>query len=90
MTWCSSTTRSWSSKSSAPSRGIDAGAKLAGYFRLASVQHYLLVEPEARRVIHHRRAREGDIATAILEAGDALVLDPPGIRLRLGAFFASL
>ena len=34
---------------------VDTGAKLADYFRLASVQHYLLVRPFRREVIHHRR-----------------------------------
>ena len=72
------------------SRGIDAGAKLADYFRLPSVRHYLVVEPQARRVIHHRRAEEGEIATRVLDAGDALALDPPGIEVRLADFFASI
>jgi Uma2 family endonuclease len=35
-------------------RRIDASAKLAGYFRLASVAHYLIVDPNRRLVIHMR------------------------------------
>ena len=38
---------------------IDASAKLAGYFSLPSVAHYLIVDPDKPLVIHHAR-REGD------------------------------
>jgi Uma2 family endonuclease len=61
-------------------RRIDAAAKLAGYFRLPSVMHYLILDPDnAPLVIHH--ARDGDaIITRILRDG-ALRLDPPGIEM---------
>ena len=36
-------------------RSTDAGGKLADYFRLDSVQHYLIVRTSRRQVIHHRR-----------------------------------
>ena len=35
----------------------DAGAKLEDYFRLPSVQHYLILKTENRTIIHHQRAR---------------------------------
>lgn len=61
--------------------GIDAGGKLADYFRLASVRHYLLVRPARPEIIHHRR--EGDrIETLIIREG-FVDLDPPGIWLSL-------
>lgn len=61
--------------------GIDAGGKLADYFRLTSVQHYLRVRPARPEIIHHRRA--GDrIETSIVREG-FVDLDPPGIRLSL-------
>jgi Uma2 family endonuclease len=63
-------------------KGHDAGAKLAGYFRLPSVRHYLLVRIERPTVIHHRRADDGSIATRVVTAG-ALELDPPGLALEL-------
>lgn len=60
---------------------LDAGGKLADYFRLASVSHYLLVRPLRPEIIHHRRS--GDrIETRIVSLG-AVELDPPGISLRL-------
>jgi Uma2 family endonuclease len=34
----------------------DHGIKLDGYFSLASVHHYLIVDPDRRMMIHHRRA----------------------------------
>jgi Uma2 family endonuclease len=37
-------------------QSIDTSDKLAGYFRLASVQHYLVVSTRRSEVIHHRRA----------------------------------
>jgi len=47
----------------------DAGAKLADYFRLPSVRHYLLVRTERPTVIHHRRGDDGSIATRIVTVG---------------------
>ena len=31
----------------------DTSAKLIGYFKLASVHHYLIVDPDARTITHH-------------------------------------
>lgn len=67
-------------------RHIDASAKLAGYFRLASVFHYLIVDPDNRMVIHHRRDAGDAIATRIAREG-AMHLDPPGIELALPDLF---
>ena len=55
----------------------DTGAKLAGYFQVLSVVHYLIVHPTKRMIIHHRRTDQG-IATHLVASG-AVVLDPPGI-----------
>ncbi len=65
----------------------DHGVKLAGYFSLPSIAHYLIVDPERRTVIHHRR-EEGDlIETRILTSGP-LRLDPPGLDLAAEELFA--
>ncbi len=61
-------------------RARDAGAKLEDYFRLPSVEHYLIVKTENRTVIHHRRELSGAIATTIIRDGP-VQLDPPGIAL---------
>ncbi|MDE2581403.1 MAG: Uma2 family endonuclease [Rhodospirillales bacterium] len=36
-------------------QAIDVGEKLAEYFRVPSIQHYLVVRARRRAVIHHRR-----------------------------------
>ena len=68
------------------SRGIDSGVKLAGYFRLPSVRHYLVLDSAARTITHHRRDAAGEIATRILRDG-ALELDPPGIAIAVADLF---
>jgi Uma2 family endonuclease len=71
------------------SRGIDAGAKLAGYFSLPSLRHYLIVDTENRVVLHHRRDEEGRIGVRILHDGP-LTLDPPGLTIDVRDIFAGL
>ena len=56
-----------------------ARQQLADYFRLASVQQYLIVHPGGRVIIHHRRASDG-IGTQILSSGP-LRMDPPGLSV---------
>lgn len=67
-------------------RHIDASAKLAGYFQLRSVEHYLIIDPERRPTIHHRKLTDGSISTHLVSSG-AIRLDPPGIDLDTAAFF---
>jgi Uma2 family endonuclease len=62
------------------SLAADTGAKLADYFRLPSVRHYLIVRTEDRTIIHHARGDHGAIATRILR-DSPIVLEPPGITL---------
>ncbi len=64
----------------------DHGVKLSGYFSLASVAHYLIVDPEGRTAIHHRRGHGDAIETRILTEG-ALRLDPPGLEIRVEDLF---
>src|SRR5476649_1140833 len=46
----------------------DTGGKLADYFRVPSVAHYLIVHPTRRTVTHHRRTDAG-IETRIIANG---------------------
>jgi Uma2 family endonuclease len=64
------------------SQHIDASLKLAGYFWLASVAHYLIVDPDKPLIIHHARSGDDSILTRIVRDG-ALSLDPPGLELAL-------
>jgi Uma2 family endonuclease len=67
------------------SRRIDTGRKLTAYFRVPSIQHYLLLVTDQRAVVHHARAGS-DIATRIIHAG-AIALDPPGITIQVEDLF---
>jgi Uma2 family endonuclease len=52
----------------------DSGGKLADYFRVPSVAHYLIVHPTRRTIIHHRRTGAG-IDTRIIVNGP-IAMDP--------------
>jgi Uma2 family endonuclease len=57
----------------------DSNLKLDMYFRLPSVQHYLIVRTTSPAVLYYRRTA-GGVAGEIVGPGE-LVLDPPGITL---------
>ena len=63
-------------------KATDFSAKLDGYFRVASVMHYLIVDPQQLPIIHHRRQPDGSIQTKLVGQG-LLRLDPPGIELNV-------
>jgi len=65
---------------------IDHGRKLSGYFSLPSVEHYLILDPERRVVIHHKRGQGDAIETRVLTGGLAR-LDPPGFEVAVEALF---
>jgi Uma2 family endonuclease len=67
---------------SSSTRRIDLTQKLAGYFRLPSVIHYLIVDPTQPSVVHHARGTGDTILTRILTAG-SIALEPPGLELAL-------
>jgi Uma2 family endonuclease len=69
------------------SRRVDVGLKLAGYFRLPSLAHYLIVDPTQPTVIHHARGTGDTIATRVMTEG-SIVLDPPGIEVSLADIYA--
>jgi Uma2 family endonuclease len=73
-----------------PSTGyIDLGLKLNGYLRVASIQHYLVVDPETRRIVHHKRGL-GDALETRIYADGAIKLDPPGLEFAAEEVFAGL
>ncbi len=67
-------------------RDVDTGGKLEGYFRLASVRHYLIVKSDRRAIIHHRRGDDNSVATRIITQG-TVELDPPGLSLELDRLY---
>jgi Uma2 family endonuclease len=70
------------------SQSLDGATKYRGYFRVASIRHYLILDPIQKSATHHFRSGER-IESAIADAGH-LVLDPPGIEVNVEAFFAAL
>jgi Uma2 family endonuclease len=68
-------------------RRIDIATKLADYFKLPSVAHYLIFEATRRSVIHHARGTGDTILTRIVTEG-SLTLDPPGIALALDDIYS--
>jgi Uma2 family endonuclease len=67
-------------------RHVDAQIKLAGYFRLSSVAHYLVIDPDKPLVIHHARKDDDSILTRIVSEG-TIILDPPGIELSIADIY---
>jgi Uma2 family endonuclease len=65
---------------------IDHGRTLSGYFSLPSVEHYLILDPDRRVVIHHKRGTNDAIETRVLSDGD-VKLDPPGFEVAVEAMF---
>jgi Uma2 family endonuclease len=65
---------------------IDHGLKLSAYFSLRSVEHYLILDPDRRVVIHHKRGIADAIETRVLTEGAAR-LDPPGFDVAVEALF---
>jgi Uma2 family endonuclease len=65
---------------------MDTTTKLEGYFKVASVQHYLIVDPRSRSVTHHKRGSGAVVKTRIARKG-LLALNPPGIKIRLADVF---
>ncbi|RBP13827.1 Uma2 family endonuclease [Roseiarcus fermentans] len=65
----------------------DRGPKLAGYFSLPSVAHYLILDPEQRTVEHRWRGAGGRIEREALTDGP-LRLDPPGLAFFVEELFA--
>ena len=59
---------------------MDTSAKLVGYFKLASVQHYLFIDPDERTVRHYWRAADWTIAEKTMTT-EELDLTPPGIKV---------
>jgi len=60
-------------------QSIDSGEKLADYFRVPSMQHYLIVRARRQEIIHHWRSGD-EIVSRAVNVG-AIRLDPPGIVL---------
>jgi Uma2 family endonuclease len=67
-------------------RQFDASVRLASYFRLQSILHYLIVDPTEPMIVHHCRGAGDNIITRVVTEG-VIALDPPGLELALGDIY---
>jgi Uma2 family endonuclease len=58
----------------------DLAEKVAGYFKVPSILHYLIVDSEGAVIIHHSRSGEGIFPPRIIREGE-IELTPPGLTL---------
>ena len=68
-------------------QSVDTGAKLADYFGVTSILHYLIVRADRPAVVYHRRRKDGAIETQLLGAG-RITLDPLGISILIEDFYS--
>ncbi len=66
-------------------QSVDSSEKLADYFRVPSIQHYLIVRARRQEIIHHCRAGE-QVASRAVNVG-AIRLDPSGIVIDLAQVY---
>jgi len=64
----------------------DRATKLRAYFKLPSVQHYLIVWAEEQRIVCHSRTPNDQLATQVFVSGE-IRLDPPGIVVTVEEFY---
>ena len=69
-------------------QSVDSGEKLADYFRVPSIQHYLVVRARRQEIIHHWRA-SGEIVSRAVNVG-VIRLDPPGIAFDVAEVYGGL
>jgi Uma2 family endonuclease len=62
------------------SERTDTDVKLKEYFSVSSIQHYLIVDPASKAVVHHARNPGGDISRRVASSG-AIDLTPPGLTV---------
>ena len=68
-------------------QSIDSSDKLADYFRVPSIQHYLILRARRPEIIHHSRMGN-EVVSRVVNIG-SIVLDPPGISIDVGEVYAA-
>jgi Uma2 family endonuclease len=69
-------------------QSIDSSDKLADYFRVPSIQHYLIVRAKRREIVHHARSGT-DIVSRAINIG-TIRMDPPGISIDVAEVYAGV
>jgi Uma2 family endonuclease len=68
-------------------QSVDSGEKLADYFRVPSIQHYLVVRARRQEIIHHWRAGDKVVSKAV--SIGSIRLDPPGITFDVAEVYGA-
>ena len=61
---------------------FDTIEKLRGYFKVPSIRHYLMIDPDGAPILHYERNADGRIEVVLRSTGP-FRLDPPGIDLKV-------
>lgn len=69
------------------SEANDTVHKLAAYAQLPSLRHYLVVWQDRRRVLHMRRAGEGEPLQTTIVGDGVIRLEPPGLELAVARIY---
>jgi Uma2 family endonuclease len=70
------------------SKRDDTQKKLVEYFSIPSIQHYVIVDPETKVILHHQRNSGEKILTSIIRSGD-LEFKPPGFSISVHEILGS-
>ncbi len=65
----------------------DLAIKVEGYSRVASIEHFVVIDPLERQVLHYRRKGDLLVPPAAPTEG-TLHLDPPGLDISIEAMLA--
>ena len=63
--------------------------KVVGYAAVASIRHYLVLDPEEKAIIWHARDGSGAFGAPVAVREYGLRLDPPGIELKVEDVFGA-
>ena len=64
----------------------DENEKLAEYFSVPSIMHYLVVWPKQKTCYHHKRIGDDKVLTTIVRQG-TIEFDPPGLTIAMNDIF---
>jgi Uma2 family endonuclease len=65
----------------------DLADKVVGYTKVASIRHYLVLDPEEKAIIWHARDGTGPFTAPVALRESGPRLDPPGIEVTLAEVF---
>jgi Uma2 family endonuclease len=69
-------------------RHVDLSTKLAGYLRVSSIVHYVIVDPARPLIIHHARQAGDAFLTRVREG--TIMLAPPGLEISIADMHGAL